>query len=356
MALVGKILRRFFLALSALLLFGQLSPACAGHANVFVYHRFGDARYPSTNIAVQTFADQLELLRREGYTVLTLGQIVRRLQAGEELPSRCAALTVDDAYASFLEGAMPLLRRYGYPATLFVSTNAVGRPGYLDWDELRSLLAEGMEIGNHTASHAFLLERHKGEGEAAWRARVEGEIGRAQQKLREELGEAPELFAYPFGEYSPEIAALVSRFGFRAAAAQQSGVIGTDVDFFALPRFPMGGSYATLEGFREKLAMHPLSVKVLAPLTPVVAEEDPPTLLVQIAENGADLSRLRCFVQGGGEGRIVAEPSVPGRYRVQAAAPLAGRRSKYTLTAPAKSGDGWYWFSQLWVKPGRAER
>ncbi len=343
---------RLFLFLAALILLGLPSPACAGQATVFVYHRFGDARYPSTNIPVQIFAAQMELLHREGYSVLTLGDVVRRLQSGAELPARCAVLTVDDAYTSFLQGAMPVLRRYGYPATLFVSTDAVGHPGYLDWRQLRSLVEEGVEVGNHTASHPYLLERRKGEDVAGWRRRAEGEIGRAQQRLTDELGAPPELFAYPFGEYAPELVGLVQRFGFRAAAAQQSGVIGSGVDFFALPRFPMGGPYATLEGFREKLAMRPLPVTVVAPLTPVVGNEDPPTLVVQLAESDADLSRLRCFVQGQGDARIEAEPAEPGRYRVRAAAPLAGRRNKYTLTAPAKSGDAWYWFSQLWVKPG----
>jgi len=338
----------------ALVLLCSAAPVAAEQASVFVYHRFGEDRYPSTNISIDTFAAQLDYLRRQSYSVLTLGEIVRRLQSGRALPLRCACLTADDGYASFLVAAMPLLRHYGYPATLFISSDAVGRTGYLNWEELRSLAAEGVEIGNHTASHPYLLDKDKFETEADWQRRVRNEIVGAQQRLEQELGKAPALFAYPFGEYSPELAHLVQELGFLGGVAQQSGVVNPDCDFFALPRYPMGGAYATLDRFREKLGMRPLPVTVVAPISPVIGDEDPPTLVVDIAAvPGLDLSRLRCFVQGQKEAAVSADPDIPGRFVVRAIAPLAGRRGKYTLTAPAVSDDAWYWFSQLWVKPRR---
>lgn len=324
----------------------------AGQANVFVYHRFGDARYPSTNIAVDVFAAQLELLRKQNYTVLPLSELVGRLKAGDPLPERCAALTVDDAYDTFLTGAMPLLRRYGYPASLFVSTDSVGGVGYLGWDELRALRDEGVEIGNHTASHPYLLNRQEGESEAVWKERIRGDIERASAALRRELGGMSPVFAYPYGEYSPEVAKLVAELGFPGAMAQRSGVISPSADRYALPRFPMGGEYATLAGFREKLAMRPLEVRVVEPRSPVVGASNPPELIVEILSEEADPRGLRCFVQGQ-EGAVVrADPRHPGRYRVRARQPLAGRRNHYTLTAPGKAG-GWFWFSQLWVFPQR---
>jgi len=328
-------------------------PVAAGQANVFVYHRFGDARYPSTNIPVDTFASQLEWLRSREYRVLPLGEVVRRLRSGHELPERCAVLTIDDAYRSFLTGAMPLLRQYGFPATLFVSTHPVGHGGYLRWEEIRALRDEGIEIGNHSSSHAYLLDRRKAESDEVWRRRVSEDIVRAQRVLTEKLGSPAALFAYPFGEYSPELVEIVRHLGFEGAAAQQSGVVAGEGDLFTLPRFPMGGPYATLEGFREKLAMKRLPVRVVSPPGPVVDKEDPPTLVVEIAGEGIDLKRLRCFVQGQEEGQIVAEGDGSGRYTVRARAPLAGRRNKYTLTAPDRNGKDWFWFSQLWVKPRR---
>ena len=89
-----------------------------GGANVFLYHRFDEPRYSSTNIAVSVFAKQLAYLQDNNYRVLSLKEIVRRLKLGEALPEKCAALSVDDSYNSFKENAMPLLRKYSARAAL----------------------------------------------------------------------------------------------------------------------------------------------------------------------------------------------------------------------------------------------
>jgi peptidoglycan/xylan/chitin deacetylase (PgdA/CDA1 family) len=342
---------RLFLSFGLLwLLFSLFTPAWAGQANMFVYHRFGDARYPATNIAVEVFAKQLELLRTKEYTVLPLGDVVDRLAQGEPLPERCAVLTVDDAYESFLTGAMPLLRRYGYPVSLFVSTDSVGGAGYLNWAQLRALRDEGVEIGNHSASHPYLLDRQKGEDAVAWLARIRADIERASAALQRELGGMSRVFAYPYGEYSPEVAKLVGTLGFLGAVAQHSGVVEAESDLFALPRFPMGGAYATFVEFRDKLALRPLKLKVLSSASPVIEGKNPPELLVEISDSEVDLKGLRCFVGGQQGGILEPVPGHPGRYRVAATAPLEGRRSRYTLTAPGRNG-GWHWYSRLWIQP-----
>lgn len=327
-----------------------VGPPLAYSATVFVYHRFGDDRYPSTNIALDVFRFQLELLKAQNYTVMSLGDIVAHLERGEALPEKTAGLTVDDAYRSFLTGALPLLQEYGYKATLFVNTDAVGAKGYLSWDELRAISAAGIEIGNHSASHPYMVNRKEGESETTWKERILADIRKAQDRLKLELGAEPQLFAYPYGEYSPEIIEIVAGLNFRGAAAQQSGVIDMGADRFTLPRFPMGGPYATLDGFAEKLPMKALPLKVVSPASPVIEEDDPPLLIVDIEEGAMDLSRLRCFVQGQPEATIRPDPEVTGRYRIQAMEPLSGRRNKYTLTAPGKKDGRWYWFSQLWIK------
>ncbi|MEJ2199492.1 MAG: polysaccharide deacetylase family protein [Desulfuromonadaceae bacterium] len=336
-----------------LLLLVWAGTAWASQANVFVYHRFGDDRYPSTNISLPVFAEQLELLKTKDCAVLTLGAVVARLKQRQPLPPRCVVLTIDDAYRSVLTGAMPLLRQYGYPATLFVNTAAVGSQDYLSWDEIRALAAEGIEIGNHSASHPYLLNREPGEDDAAWEKRVTADLLRARQVLNRELGEQQRLLAYPYGEYSTELVKLTRALGFAGAASQHSGVISPATDLFILPRFPMGGPYATLAGFREKLALRALEVRVLAPADPLDSGRNPPLLVLDILSREADLSRLQCYVAGQPECDVNADTEHPGRYRIQARQPLNGRRGKYTLTAPARQGGGWFWFSQLWIYPQR---
>ena len=239
---------------------------------MFVYHRFNDSRFPSTNISLQDFNAHLDLLHQQEFTVITLGQVVDRLRKGVGLPQRCAVITVDDAYRSFLTDGWPLLKRYGYPVTLFVSTDTVGGGDYLNWHELEKLQDEGVEIGNHSAGHAYLLDRLGTENDADWNARVSEDIRRAQQVFENHLGMTPNLFAYPYGEFSPELVALVRSAGFIAAFGQQSGVITAKQDPFRLPRFPMGGDYASLPEFSNKLFMKSLPINVISPKSTFITD------------------------------------------------------------------------------------
>lgn len=325
----------------------------ADEAHIFIYHRFGESRYPSTNISLPVFAEQLALLKAKGATVITLGTLLRYLQAGTPLPESSVVLTVDDAFTSFRDGGLPLLRCFGFPVTLFVNSDSIGTPGYLTWNELRALVAAGVEIGNQSASHDYLVDRRRGETPSQWRERVRRDLVRAQETLSRELGVTPEIFAYPFGEYDPEIVAIVRELGFAGAVVQNSGVVARNSDRYLLPRFPMGGPYATLAGFREKLALRPLPVSVLAPASPLRQGESRPRLHIAIAAGAADLSRLQCFVDGEPTCEVTPDPARTGAYAVRSQQSLAGRRNKYVLTAPGQRQGEWYWFSQLWIQAAR---
>ncbi|MCK4507222.1 MAG: polysaccharide deacetylase family protein, partial [Desulfuromonadales bacterium] len=320
-------------------------------ANIFVYHRFNDSRYPSTNISLQDFRAHLDILSQQKFSVLTLGQVVDRLQKGLSLPHRCAVITVDDAYRSFLTDGWPLLKQYGYQATLFVSTDTVGGGEYLSWQELRLLQDAGIEIGNHSASHAYLLDRLPSESVADWKIRVTADLSRSQQAFKNRLGSSPTLFAYPYGEFSPALVSLVKAEGFIAAFGQQSGVVAAGMGFFDLPRFPVGGGYASPAGFRNKLFMHRLAARIISPESTVVQGENPPKLRFYLSQEDVDNSSLRCFVSGQPDCLIREVAGEDRVYEVEANEPLSGRRSKYTLTASDLNGKSWYWFSQLWVQP-----
>ena len=327
------------------------NPAFADQANVFVYHRFNDSRYPSTNISTADFRAHLDLLSQEKFNVLTLGQVIERLQQGTDLPQRCAVITVDDAYRSFLTEGWPLLKEYGYPATLFVSTDAAGGGDYLSWQELKALQGEGVEIGNHSASHAYFLDRLISESNADWSKRVLEDLYRSRKAFESHLGSSPILFAYPYGEFAPELINLVREAGFTAAFGQQSGVVEAGQDLFSLPRFPAGGEYAAIAEFHSKLFMKRLSVRVVSPISPVIKEENPPRLRFYLQQD-VDSNSLRCFVPGSSECLVRKVSGEKDLYEAESLQPLSGRRSKYTLTARDAHGKSWYWFSQLWIQPG----
>ncbi|MBL6449004.1 polysaccharide deacetylase family protein [Fulvivirga sp. 29W222] len=309
----------------------------------FVYHRFGDSEYPSTNVSLEDFAAHLQYLQDNQFIVMTLSDAVKYLKSGGD-NEKVAVITIDDGYNSFKSGGMPLLRKYGYPATLFVNTETVGGGDYLDWEELRQLSKEGVEIGNHSHSHAYFLNIPD-------RERIQQfiyDIEKAQGLLQKHLGIKPAVLAYPYGEYSPEMKDAAEQMGFVAATAQNSGVMSNHSDYFALPRFPMANAYAAINGFAEKVRMEPLSVKKEYPKS-VLISENPPELEVNFINDQLNVGSLQCFVQGGScEMQVIHKD--PLSIKLKANAQLNKRRTLYTITAQSKNGQ-WHWYSHLWVKP-----
>lgn len=321
-----------------------LSPSLA-QINCFVYHRFGEARYPSTNISAEIFEQQLAWLKQNQYEVISLSKAVELIKSGN-IEGKKAVITIDDAYTSFFTNGLPLLKKYGYPSTLFVNTENIGQKGYFTWNELLQASEQGVEIGNHTHSHAYFLDMPESD-----RARVfKEDVQKAQALLKEKLSIQPKLFAYPFGEYDQAMKAVVKELGFEAAAAQNSGVMSSHADLYALPRFPMGGAYATLSGFKEKLRMHALSVKVIDGNDQLFTQ-NPPVLSLRIEQADLQWSTLSCYIGGKKQEAIKREGNLVS---VQSTYPTKSRRTLYTLTAQAKDGK-WYWFSHVWVNPSVKE-
>ncbi|MCC5931650.1 MAG: polysaccharide deacetylase family protein [Cyclobacteriaceae bacterium] len=310
----------------------------------FVYHRFGDNRYPSTNVTVPEFRSHLQYLKNEGYRVLTLGEAVKIISRQEPVSGKMACITVDDGYKSFLQGAMPLLREFGYKATLFVNTETVGAGDYLSWADLQKLMQEGIELGNHSHAHPYFLNTPEQERKAVFVSDVQ----KAQDLFEEHLGIQPEIFAYPYGEFDQIMEESLRSMGFIAAAAQNSGVLCESSNIYGIPRFPMAGSYASQQDFAEKVKMRAMRLNYKGPVKHLPGETNPPVLILKTNEEQLNISELQLFVQGG-KGEI--KSTGDGYIEIRALAPLQRRRTLYTLTARAKEGGHWLWFSHLWVRP-----
>lgn len=344
--------------LAALLLIASSPLSAASHAAVFMYHRFGQSETPSTNVRLEQFETQLDLLEREGYTVMELGVLVNRLAAGEGVPDRTVAITVDDAYRSIYTRAFPRLRQRGWPITIFVSTDIVDRGGanYLTWAQMREMRDSGLvSFANHSASHDHLVRQREGENRRQWRQRIREDIGRAQRRLQEELGQAvntePALFAYPYGEYNRALANLVVEEGY-LAFGQHSGALGKHSDPRAYPRYPIAEAFSELDSFRRKASSLPLPVARVSPWDPMAAEHrNPPTMTVELrSQSPLSAAQVTCYYRG----QRLEPETVNGsatEFRVTAGRPLPAGRSRYNCTAPA-GGGRYYWYSHPWLIPG----
>jgi peptidoglycan/xylan/chitin deacetylase (PgdA/CDA1 family) len=313
-------------------------------ASGFLYHRFSENKYPGTSISAALFEQQLIYLTEQKIPVITLGGFSRLTDSIPDV-KKFVILTVDDAFRSFYEHGFPLLKKYGLKATLFVNTETIGSNDYSGWEELREMLEYGIELGNHTHSHAYFLN----DPAETRQETFSNEVNLAQQIFRDKLGIECLVFAYPFGEYDADMQRIIRDSGFVLAVAQHSGVISGYSDPYALPRFPMTDQYGQMPSFREKVNMLALPVINIHPST-TIPVSNPPVLQVSFTDPGLDLSRLKGYVQGSESAVSISEGDTV-MAEITALHRLTGRRALYTITVPHTSTGKWYWFSHQWVIP-----
>ncbi|GAB4362436.1 MAG: polysaccharide deacetylase family protein [Kiloniellaceae bacterium] len=328
----------------------QAVPAEAGAPNtgavVLMYHRFGEDSLPSTSVRLEQFEAHVAELTSGRYHVMALPEIVARLRRGEALPDRAVAITVDDAALSVYSEAWPRLKAAGLPFTLFVSTEPLdlNLGGYMSWAQLREMAADPLvTVGNHGHSHAHM----------AWQdaATQRGEIERAAARLQAELGAAPALFAYPYGEMSSALRQAVIEAGFEAAFGQHSGATGMTSDRFALPRFPLNEVYGEMERFRLVANTLPLPVDGITPADPAIAEpgQNPPNFGFTVAAPLGSLDALQCFASAGTPEML----RLGERIELRFASAFPAGRARINCTLPAEGGR-WRWFGTQFVVAKRA--
>lgn len=326
-------------------------------AVVLMYHHFGVQQYPSTNVQLTQFDAHLDYLSQAGYQVWPLAKVVEYVAARRPFPARVVAITVDDAYQSVYTEAYPRLKERGWPFTVFVSTDGVDRhfKAYMSWEQMREMQAHGASFENHSASHDYLIRRLDNESENQWRARISADIARAQRRIREELGTAPKLFAYPFGEYTTVLADLIAGMGL-VAFGQQSGPVGLGADQRAMPRFPMAERFAAIDDFKQKVQSLAFPLEDVQPWEPVLDEQQQgentaPVMTVRLGDSTARLNQLSCFVSGQGRVEVQWRDRTARYFALQAPQALPHGRSRYNCTAPSDQPGRYFWFSHLWINP-----
>jgi len=318
------------------------------NAVILMYHKFGENKYPSTSVRLEQFETQLDYIRTNGFKVLPLEEIAAAYRNQTDLPDKSIAITVDDAYASVYTEAYPRLKKLNWPFTVFVCTDSVDQnfKAMMTWDQMREMKENGVLFANHTSTHDYLVRRKKGETADEHLERVQNDIEHAQQRLVDEFGSTPMLFAYPYGEFNTQIAEYLKSAGY-LAFGQHSGAMGLHSNPVALPRFPVNEHYGDIKSLRAKFKALAMPVTSLAPFEPVTTDRQP-LLEVSLDEADAWLGEMACFISG--QGRTTPKWVEKGkRFTIQAAKPLPNGRSRYTCTAPNKQRNRYYWFSHQWV-------
>lgn len=332
----------FALALAAGI--GQIVPVMAADSAVVVmYHRFGESAHPSTNIRIEQFEAHLEELAKPKYTVLPLPEIVAKLRARQPLPDRTVGITIDDAFLSVYREAFPRLKSAGIPFTLFVATDPVDRNigGYMNWDQIRELQKAGVTIGSQTHTHPHMARSSD--------ERNRGELEKSNARFRSELGEAPTIIAYPYGEYSLAVGKTSKEAGLTVGFGQHSGVLHPDADIMYLPRFAMNENFGGISRFKLAVNALPLTVTEVLPADPLLsADNNPPILGFTVKGAAAErLSALACYASGQGKARM---ERLGARVEVRLQQAFSPGRARINCTMPTRSGR-WRWYGLQFYVP-----
>jgi peptidoglycan/xylan/chitin deacetylase (PgdA/CDA1 family) len=229
-----------------------------------MYHSISDRSYAERNSFYQThttqetFKTHMSILHEDGYRVTSLVEALSMLKKGSET-GKTAVITFDDGYSDFMEAAWPVMRRFEFPATIFVSTGFVGRSiemlpdkTCLSWEQISSLDREGVEIGSHTVTHRRL--------DNMGRKEIQSEIFDSKQILEDKLGRPISAFSCPYAfpaasGFRKIYVQILQDAGYRAGVTTRIGRAAPSDGPYLLKRLPVN-EFDDPDFFRAKVMGH----------------------------------------------------------------------------------------------------
>lgn len=202
-------------------------------AHIFVYHRFDDSRYPSTNISLETLRAQFDYFKNNNYEVIPLSKLMNAVKEKTPVSDKWVVLTIDDNFQSFYENGLKVFKEYDYPFTLFVYVKAAqkGYGDYSGWDEIREIAKHG-GVEFHSYGHPHMTNMDEKD------LQKDFEIG--LEIFEKELGFKPKYFTYPYGEYNESVKNIAKSYNFEGIVNQNMGAVSNESDPYNLDRSALG--------------------------------------------------------------------------------------------------------------------
>jgi len=254
-----------------------------------MYHRFNESKYPATNIQMDIFKEQIKIIKTLKYNFYDPKDLEKNFHIKKI--EKKILITIDDAFFSFYNIAWPFLKKEKIPFILFVSTEAVGKNGYMTWAQIKEVEKESFaHIGNHSHTHDYLVDLKNED--------FINDIYTASKIFNDKLGYNPIFFSYPFGEYNNLIKKHITK-NFKFSFGQHSGVIDVNKDIYELPRFPINEKYGDLKRFEFLINLYPLQYKALYPNEKYLTNNNPPRFSVEFFDEQKNLNNINCFSNEG---------------------------------------------------------
>lgn len=229
---------------------------------ILMYHHISDAHPTnlldwSLTVTPAHFSQQLDYLKAHNYHTITFNQLFAALYYNGPLPRHPIILTFDDGYEDVYRFAFPILQAHGFSGMFYIITGVVGWKGYLNWIEIRRMLADGMQVGSHTIHHVNI-----GSTLLYSLTVAQEELQQSQARLQRELGVVIQQFCYPSGEpfrhgslaLQQRVVALLAADGYIGATTDpgQTGIVQSSDTPFVLLRIRVDGRESFL-GFTASL-------------------------------------------------------------------------------------------------------
>ena len=260
-----------------------------------MYHRFNEKKYPSTNIQLDVFKEQIKIIENSEINFIHPKNFQNSLSNDKD--NRKILLTIDDGLLSFYKNAWPILKEKKIPFILFVSTREVGAYNYMNWEQIIELHNfDFVEIGNHSHSHEYLVDENSDV--------IKKDIQKSIEIFEDKLGKNSQFFSYPFGEYSIEFKRIIKDLGFEYAFGQHSGVIDETKDPWGLPRFPINEKYGEINRFKTLMKTLPFKYKNIYPEDRYLLQsKNPPVVKIEFQNEIRNLKMINCFSNEGNKWR-----------------------------------------------------
>ncbi len=298
-----------------------------------MYHRFNENKYPSTNIKMDIFKKHMDIIRSSDFNFHNPNKFEQQFNIPKQ--KKEILITVDDAFESFYTEAWPYLKENKIPFILFVSTEPVGKRGYMTWEQIKEVESNDFaNIGHHSHTHEYLIDVTNEEFIL--------DIETANKIFVRELGYIPSFFSYPFGEYSKFMKDYISK-NFKYAFGQHSGVIDLNKDKFELPRFPINEKYGELKRFKSIINYFPLEYKKILPEEKQLFEStNPPNFKVEFFKDQKNLSNINCYSNEGDVWEKSNTSFVNNSLTIEFREPFIPRRGR--INCSLNDNGKWRWF------------
>ena len=216
---------------------------------VLNYHKVANMHH-SLAIRPADFEEQLLYLKKAGYQTITPAELAANIENGTPLPEKPLLITFDDGYEDNYQNAYPLLKKYGFKATIFVVTGFMDKnPQYLTWKQAKELEANGISIESHTVTHRSMTELNY--------EQLKKELVDSKKDIEDHLQKKVLFIAYPTGTYNLQIAEMVKEAGYTGAFTIKYGNVDSGSNIYAMERMPVFQTEHTYKSFRERLQYLP---------------------------------------------------------------------------------------------------